>query len=557
MFVYVQINVIQMRSNSHLDYIKIKENNNMTSNLLFAIASTELVVLFCALTFVIGVVGGVVAINIFNSKQILKSKGKATKIIEEAYAEAKAVKKESILECKEEAQRIKQDTDLEVKDRRLEIQRLEERLISREESLSKKDEALDKKMENIEHIKENLIEKEKHLEDAGEEIKQVKAQAVGELTKISGMTKEEAKQEIIKVCEDEAKLDAVKMMREIEEEARDTATKKAKEIISLAIQKCAADHTQEVTVSVVSIPSEDIKGRIIGREGRNIRAIEQATGVELIIDDTPDVITLSGFDPVRREVARIALEKLILDGRIHPARIEELVDKVQKDMETTIKETGENAAFNAGIHNLHPELIKVLGRLKYRTSYGQNCLNHSLEVSYLAGLMASELGVDVKLAKRAGLLHDIGKAVDHEFEGTHISIGVDLARKYKESDALINCIEAHHGGVECTCIEAVLIQAADAISSARPGARRETLENYIKRLQGLEALANGFKGVEKSYAIQAGREIRVIVKPDEINDNQAMFLAKELAKKIEEEMDYPGQIKVNVIREVRKTEIAK
>lgn len=529
----------------------------MLGNCILAVASTELIILFCGIFFVIGIVGGVVSINIINSKQIIKSKGNATKIIEDAYSEAKAIKKEAILEAKDESHKIKEVTESEVKARHIEIQNLEERLITREENISKKDEQLEKKIENIELMRNNVLMKEKNLEKLEDELNNIKQQSISELAKIACMTKDEAKAKIIDACEEEAKLEAVKIVRDIEEDARENATKKAKEIVSLAISKCAADHTQEVTVSVVPIPSEDIKGRIIGREGRNIRAIEQATGVELIIDDTPDVITLSSFDPIRREVARIALEKLIFDGRIHPARIEELVSKVKKDMETTIKEEGENASFNAGIHNLHPELVKILGRLKYRTSYGQNCLNHSLEVSYLAGLMASELGVDVKLAKRAGLLHDIGKAVDHEYEGTHVAIGVNLANKYKESPLVVNCIEAHHGGCECQCIEAVLVQAADAISSARPGARRESLEAYITRLKELENLANSFKGVEKAFAIQAGREVRVIVKPEEIDDNQAMYLAKELASKIESQMEYPGQIKVNVIREVRKVEIAK
>ena len=508
-------------------------------------------------SIVVGVAGGIFTAKFINSKKIASSKASANKIIEEAYAEAKAIKKEAVLETKDEVHKLRVEAEQEVKERRMEVQKLEERVLTREEVIVKKEEAIDKKQEAIERAKEDLERKNKEIDNAKTEINALRESIKEELSKVAGLTKEEAKKSLIDACEEEAKLEAAKTVREIEQEARDNANKKAKEIITLAIQKCAADHTQEVTVSVVTIPSDDIKGRIIGREGRNIRALEQATGVELIIDDTPETITLSGFDPVRREVARIALEKLIFDGRIHPARIEELVEKVQRDMDQTIKEAGENAAYTAGVHGLHPELVKVLGRLKYRTSYGQNCLNHSLEVSYIAGLMAAELGADVKVAKRGGLLHDIGKAVDHEMEGTHVTIGVDLAKKYKENQAVIHCIEAHHGGVEYKSIEAILVQAADAISSARPGARRETIENYIKRLENLEAIANGFGGVEKSYAIQAGREIRVIVKPEEVDDSKCLFLAKDIAKKIEGELDYPGQIKVNVIRETRSTEYAK
>lgn len=502
------------------------------------------------------VVAYFVLINV-NAKNLSKAKNEANRIIENAYSEAKTAKKEAILEAKDESLRIKKEIDEEVKERRGELRRLEESVLIREENLIKKEDLIEKKQENIEIIKQNLEKKEKELELSKDNIAKIKEEQIQELERISGLTKEIAKEEIRKACVEEAKIEAIKIVKEIEQEAKDNANKKAQEIITLAIQKCAADHAQEVTVSVVAIPNEEIKGRIIGREGRNIRALEQSTGIELIIDDSPETITLSGFDPVRREVARIALEKLILDGRIHPARIEELVEKVRRDMDTTIKEAGENACYSVGIHNLHPELVKTLGRLKYRTSYGQNCLNHSLEVAHLAGLMAEELGADVNVAKRGGLLHDIGKAVDHEIEGTHITIGVDLAKKYKENKAVIHCIEAHHGGVEYESIEAILVQAADAISSARPGARRETLENYIKRLENIEKIANKFKGVEKSFAIQAGREVRVMVKPEQISEEETFILAKDIAKNIEDELEYPGQIKVNIIRETRTVEYAK
>lgn len=491
-----------------------------------------------------------------NIKNLNKSKVEANHIIENAYAEAKTIKKEATLEAKDESLKIKKETDDEVKERRNEIRKLEDNLLAREENILKKEDLLDKKQDNIDNLKQTLENKEKSLDNIKCDLENVIKKQFCELERISGLSKEEAKAEIKTACIEEAKIEAIRTVKDIEQEARDTANKKAQEIVTLAIQKCAADHTQEVTVSVVNIPNEDVKGRIIGREGRNIRALEQTTGVELIIDDSPETITLSGFDPIKREVARIALEKLILDGRIHPARIEELVEKVRKDIETTIKESGENACYSAGIHNMHPELIKVLGRLKYRTSYGQNCLNHSLEVSYLAGLMAEELGADVNLAKRGGLLHDVGKAVDREMEGTHVSIGVDLAKKYKESASVIHCIEAHHGGIEFKSIEAILVQAADAISSSRPGARRESLENYIKRLENIEKIANNFKGVENSFAIQAGREVRVVVRPEDISEEETYILAKDIAKKIESELEYPGQIKVNVIRETRTVEYA-
>ncbi len=525
--------------------------------IMLANVSVGIAVVIGVIALLIGLGTGLVINYLYNNKKLQNSNIRANQIIEDAYAEANIVKREALQEAKDEAYKSRSEMENELKSRRAEVLKLEERVFAKEEILSKKELSIDKKQSQVDSLKAEAEKRQKEVDEIKIEIDKIKANILEELSKVSGYTPEQAKNEIIKVYADEAKIDGVKIAKEIEQEARDNAERKAKEIITLAIQKCSADHAQDVTVSVVPIPNEDIKGRIIGREGRNIRTLEQMTGVELIIDDTPDAITLSGFDPVRREIARIALEKLIMDGRIHPAKIEELVEKVRKDMENTIKEAGENAELSVGIHNMHPELVKILGRLKYRTSYGQNCLLHSIEVANLAGLMASELGADVKVAKRGGLLHDIGKAVDHELEGTHVSIGVDLARKYKESNAVIHCIEAHHGDVPFNSIEAILVQAADAISSARPGARRESLENYIKRLTALESIANSFDGVDKSFAIQAGREIRIIVKPEKISDDEASYLAREVAKKIEEQLDYPGQIKVNVIREVRKVETAK
>ena len=434
---------------------------------------------------------------------------------------------------------------------------MEQRLNQKDEVLSKKDSNLLKKNEEVEQMKKDLEKKNEEIRKTKEKLDRQTELMLAELEKVAQLTKEEAKQQITEAILDDARKDAAVTVRNIEQEAKEEANKKAKDIISLAIQRCCTDHASEITVTTIALPNDDMKARIIGREGRNIRALENATGIELIIDDTPEVVIASGFDPVRREVARIALEKLIADGRIHPARIEETVEKVKKELDVQIKQNGEEAMFEVGLFGIHPELIKLLGRLKYRTSYGQNVLQHSIEVAFLAGLMAQELGVDVNLAKRGGLLHDIGKAVDHEVEGTHVSIGVDLAKKFKEGKNVINCIQAHHGDVEPKTIEAVLVQAADAISGARPGARRETTTNYVKRLEQLENIATSFKGVEKSYAIQAGREIRVMVKPEQIDDSQAMFLAKDIAKKIESELEYPGQIKVNVIREWRAVEYAK
>ncbi|MBE5745885.1 MAG: ribonuclease Y [Clostridiales bacterium] len=504
-----------------------------------------------------GITSGAILMKIVLESKLKKAKSTASKIIENAYSEAKNISKEAILEAKEETHRLKTETDQEVRERRLEVQKLEEKIYAKEEFLNKKEEQLDIKSENLEQGKKEIEEKLKDLDVTKKELELSKLSITKELEKVSNLSKEEAKNMLINSLTEEAKKSAAKTVRDIEEEAKETANKKAQNLIAMAIQRCAADHTSEVTVTSVTLPNEEIKGRIIGREGRNIKALENATGVDLIIDDTPENIVLSGFDPVRREVARLSLEKLMMDGRIHPTRIEEVVEKVKRDIDQTIKEAGENAVFEADVNGLHPEIVKTLGRLKYRTSYGQNVLKHSQEVCYIAGLLAAEIGADIKLAKRGGLLHDLGKAIDHETEGTHVSIGVNLARKYKENENVINCIEAHHGDVEFKCIEAVLVQAADAISSSRPGARRESIENYIKRLEQLETIADSFKGVDKSYAISAGREVRVIVKPEEITDDEAMFLAKDIAKKIEEEMEYPGQIKVNVIRENRAIEYAK
>lgn len=506
---------------------------------------------------VAGFAVGFVVYYFVAKKKLGNSKSNAVKIIEEAYAEAKTAKKEAILEAKEEIHKLRIDFDQEQKERRNELQKQEERLSQREDFIEKKELGLDKKQEQIDEMKENLNARNLEIDKLKEEEQNVLASMRNELEKVARMTKEEAKQTLIASMVDDAKRDAARTVKEIEENAKNEGNKKAQDILATVIQKCATDYTSEITVTTVPLPTDEMKGRIIGREGRNIRALEAATGVDLIVDDTPEAITVSCFDPVRREVARTALEKLILDGRIHPTRIEELVEKAQKDIDAKIKEAGENAVSEVGIYNLHPELIKVLGRLKYRTSYGQNCLKHSLETAYIAGFLASELGADEKIAKRGGLLHDIGKALDHEIEGTHVQIGVELAKKYKESPAVIHCIEAHHFNVEFQSVEAVIVQIADAISSSRPGARRETIESYVKRLEKLEEISNSFKGVEKSFAVQAGREVRIIVKPEQVSDDMAVFMAKDIARKIEDEMEYPGQIKVNVIRESRFVETAK
>ncbi|MBQ6873800.1 MAG: ribonuclease Y [Clostridia bacterium] len=474
----------------------------------------------------------------------------ATKIVNNAINEAETKKKEAILEAKDEAHRIRTEADKEIRERRNEVQRQERRNIQKEESLDKKIEALEKK-------EETLNNKLKQYDEKITEAESIKRSQLEMLEKISGYTKEQAKVLLLEQLEgDLTREKAVKIM-EYEQKLKDESDALAREVITTAIQRCAADHAAEATVSVVALPSDEMKGRIIGREGRNIRTLETITGVDLIIDDTPETITVSSFDPVRREVARITLEKLIVDGRIHPARIEEMHEKSKKEVEHTIRQTGERAVVDAGVNGVHHELVKLLGRLRYRTSYGQNVLNHSLEVSYIAGLMASELGVDVKLARRAGLLHDIGKALDHEMEGSHIDLGVEYAKKYKENDIVVNAIQAHHGDVEPKSIIACLVQAADAISAARPGARRENLQNYIKRLEKLEEITKGFDGVDNSYAIQAGREVRIIVKPEQVNDDQMVLLARDIVKKIEEELEYPGQIKINLIRETRATDFAK
>ena len=507
-------------------------------------------VIIAACGLLVGALIGYIYRKNIGEKAIGSAEQKAKNLILDAENKSETMKKEAILEAKEEAHRLRSEAERDARERRAEIQRSERRLIQKEESI-------DRKLENIERKEESITQKEQALVNKQKDLDTVISKQLEELERISGYTVEEAKAILLSNIEKEVRHDASLMIKDIESKAKEEADKKAKYIITNAIQRCAADHVAESTVSVVALPNDEMKGRIIGREGRNIRAIETLTGVDLIIDDTPEAVILSGFDPVRREIARIALEKLIVDGRIHPARIEEMVEKAEREVNAIIKEEGEQAAFEVGIHNLHPELIKLLGRLKYRTSYGQNVLKHSVEVAHLSGLMAGELGLDIKLAKRAGLLHDIGKALDHEVEGTHVDIGIDVLKKYKESDAVINGMAAHHGDYEPKSMEAVLIAAADALSAARPGARRETLDAYIKRLEKLEEIANTTQGVEKSFAIQAGREIRIIAKPDDVNDEEIVFLAREISKKIESELEYPGQIKVNVVRETRAIDYAK
>ncbi len=475
---------------------------------------------------------------------------KAREIIDEALREAESKKRESLLEIKEESIRTKNDLDREIKERRAEIQRNERRIQQKEENIDRKTEAIERK-------EQSLTAKEESLAKEKEKIAKLNEERIQELERISGLTSEQAKEHLLKIVEDDVKIESAKLIKDMEQKVKEEADKKAKDYIVGAIQKCAADHVSEATISVVQLPNDEMKGRIIGREGRNIRTIETLTGVDLIIDDTPEAVILSGFDPIRREVARIALEKLIVDGRIHPARIEEMVEKAQKEVENLIREEGETACMEAGVHGLHPELIKLLGRMRFRTSYGQNALKHSIEVAQLSGLLAAEIGLDVRIAKRAGLLHDIGKAVDHDMEGTHVQLGVEICKKYKESNVVVNAVEAHHGDVEPQSLIACIVQAADAISAARPGARRDTLETYTTRLKQLEEISNNFKGVDKSFAIQAGREVRVMVVPEVITDADMVILARDIAKKIEDEMEYPGMVKVNVIRESRVTDYAK
>lgn len=507
-------------------------------------------IIIAIIAAIIGIIAGYYIRRNIGERKINNAESLAEKILEDAHRESDARSKELLLETKDEIHRLRENAEKENRDRRSELQRLEERILKREENI-------ERKSSNIEKKESFVIKKTKELEQKENSVDELYNKQLEELERLSGLTSEEAKELLLNDVKKEITHEAAAIIREKENETKLNADKKAREIISTAIQRFAADHVAEATITVVSLPNDEMKGRIIGREGRNIRALETLTGIDLIIDDTPEAVVLSGFDPIRREVARIALERLIIDGRIHPARIEEMVEKAREEVNSIVIEEGEQAAFDTGIHGLHPELIKLIGRLKYRTSYGQNVLKHSIEVAHLAGMMAEELGANVNVAKRAGLLHDIGKAVDHEIEGPHVEIGVNLARRYNESEQVIHGIEAHHGDVEANTVEALLVKAADAISAARPGARRETLESYIKRLEKLEEIADSIDGVDQSFAIQAGREIRIMVKPDQVDESEATLIAREVTKKIESELDYPGQIKVNVIRETRAVEYAK
>ena len=514
--------------------------------------TTWIVVLF-VVAIVVALISAFIATQVRKNvveKKIGSAEGKAREIIDEAIKSAEAKKKEALLEAKEENLKAKNELDKEIKERRAEVQRYEKRVLNKEEAIERKSESLEKKENSLKNKEEQLAEAQTKVDELSEK-------RVQELERISGLTSEQAKEYLLKTVEEEVKIETAKLVKELESQAKEEADKKAKEIVVNAIQKCATDHVSETTISVVSLPNDEMKGRIIGREGRNIRTLESLTGVDLIIDDTPEAVVLSGFDPIRREIARIALEKLIVDGRIQPTRIEEMVNKARKEVETMIREEGEAATLEVGVHGIHPELVKLLGKMKFRTSYGQNALKHSIEVAHLSGLLAAEMGLDVRIAKRAGLLHDIGKAVDHEMEGTHIQLGVDLCRKYKESAVVINAVEAHHGDVEPENLIACIVQAADAISAARPGARRETLETYTNRLKQLEDITNSFEGVDKSFAIQAGREIRVMVIPEKVTDADMVLMARDISKQIEAELEYPGQIKVNVVRESRAIDYAK
>ena len=512
--------------------------------------NSVIVVATFLISLAIGIVVGMTIRKKIAESKIESAEQEAKRVVDLAKVEAENMKKEEIFKAKEEIMNSRKELDQEIKERRSEVQKQESRMIQKEENLDRRSENLEKKEKDLENEYQSL-------ENQKEEVNKVYEKQVEELQRIASLSKDEAREYLLNEMDKEITTEKAKIIRELNQKAKEEANKNAKEIISYAVQKCAADHTSETTVSIVSLPSDEMKGRIIGREGRNIKALETLTGIDLIIDDTPEAVILSGFDPLRREVARIALEKLIDDGRIHPAKIEEMVEKAKEELNTIIKEEGERAALETGVNNLHPDIIRLLGKLKYRTSYGQNVLSHSIEVSNLARIMAEELGLDAKRARRAGLLHDIGKALDHDMEGTHVQIGVDILKKYKENPLIINAVEAHHGDVEPQTLEAVLVQAADAISASRPGARRETLEAYIKRLENLESIADSFDGVEKSFAIQAGREVRIIVKPDKITDDQMTVLARDVSKRIEDEMDYPGQIKVNIIREKRVVDYAK